>query len=156
VNCYLPCFQLRLICQLLPAGYCCTLYLFKVHLGGAATSTLSGRLCLFKVRTGVCPSTLLQWRVLQASCSCRLYLFKVHQEDFPSPLLWCTQCAPALCYMSFSFPCLLFSFCFFFHLFPRVGARLSRGICWLYPRGGFGGILCHLFAHLLVYISQAH
>jgi hypothetical protein len=49
----------------------------------------------------------------------------------------------------FSVLCLLFSFSWV------LGVILSRGLCCFYPRGGCGSTACHLFAHLLVCISQA-
>jgi hypothetical protein len=56
-----------------------------------------------------------------------------------------------LCCMSFSVPCLLFSF---FFLFAERGSAYL-GAMLVYPRGGCGNTVCRLFAHLLVCISQA-
>jgi hypothetical protein len=57
-----------------------------------------------------------------------------------------------ICCMSFSVPCVLFSFVFFF----SVGwGSVCPGVMLVYPRGRCGNTTCCLFAHLLVCISQA-
>jgi hypothetical protein len=57
-----------------------------------------------------------------------------------------------LFYMSFSIFCLLFS-CFSLILWGR--GQSFQGALLVYPRSGCGDIVCCLFAHLLVCISQA-
>jgi hypothetical protein len=61
-----------------------------------------------------------------------------------------------LCCVSFSVPCLLFSFlfCFVFCFLPGR-TQSVQGVMLVYPRSGCGSTTCHLFAHLLVCISQA-
>jgi hypothetical protein len=54
--------------------------------------------------------------------------------------------------MSFSVPCLLLSFVLFF---CGVGGHSVQGAMLVYPRSGCGNITFRLFAHLLVWVSQA-
>jgi hypothetical protein len=94
------------------------------------------------------------WCLLLAIYYCRLFLLKVPMESsfLLFPLLWPAQSTPPLCCMSFSVPCLLFRF---FFLFWGSRAQSVQGAMLVYPRGGCGSTMCHLFAHLLVCISQA-
>jgi hypothetical protein len=104
------------------------------------------RLCLFKVHTGNCSSPPL-WHI---GYCCRLCLFKGHMGDCPSPFSSVFEMPPLLLHA-------LFSSLFIIQVFflPRVEVSLSRGAMPVYPRGGCGSTTCHLFAHLLVCISQA-
>jgi hypothetical protein len=52
-----------------------------------------------------------------------------------SPLLWCAQSTPPPHCISFSVPCLLLNFFFFF---CRAGFSLSRGLCWFIPGTAVG------------------
>jgi hypothetical protein len=104
VRCHLPYFRQRLICHLLPAGYCC-------------------RLCFLRVSV----------------------------ESCPSPLLQCTQGTPPSLLHVLSPPCLLFSFFFFL----QGRGQSVQGAKLVYPRGGCRDTAGHLFAHLLVCVSQA-
>jgi hypothetical protein len=84
-----------------------------------------------------------QTHLLQQAC-----LLKVHLGTCPSPFLQSTQGICPFCYMSFSVPCFLFSF-----FSPRWGHTVHRAML-VYPRVGCGNTTCHLFAHLLVCVSQ--
>jgi hypothetical protein len=57
------------------------------------------------------------------------------QETAPTPFSSALKVPHPLCYMSFSVPCLLFSFCF------QGGISLSRGLCWFMPGVAVG---CHM------------
>jgi hypothetical protein len=162
VNCYLPCFRLQLICCLLPARYCCRLclkftwfpappllsggepcrpatvagFIYLKFVGpqepGAATPTFSGRLCLFKVSMGDCPSPLLLWRVLQAGYCGRLCLFKICLENCPSHLLWCALGTPP------SLLHVLFSSLFIIQYFFSWGrGQTVQEAMLVYPRGAW-------------------
>jgi hypothetical protein len=72
-----------------------------------------------------------------------------------SPLLRCTQSTLPPCCVSFSVPCLLFSFRFFvfvFVFFCEAGVSLSRGLCWFVP-GVAVGVPCA--AYLLTCWSES-
>jgi hypothetical protein len=56
-----------------------------------------------------------------------------------------------LCYVSFVFFSCLFSIQFFVF---QSGGQSVHGAMLLYPRGGCGGTMCHLSAHLVVCVSQ--
>jgi hypothetical protein len=53
------------------------------------------------------------------------------------------------CCVSFSIPCLLFSFC----VYVCVQCGSAKGAMLIYPRGDWVNTACCLFAHLLVCIS---
>jgi hypothetical protein len=59
-----------------------------------------------------------------------------------------------LCCVSFSVPCLLFSFVLLLFFLQGGDQSVQRALL-AYPRGGCGSTACCLFAHLLVCISQA-
>jgi hypothetical protein len=107
-------------------------------------------LCLLKVCMENCISSLLWWKGLPASYCCRLCLLKVHVKSstllLPPSLVHSKH--STLCSMSFSVPCLLFSFLW-------GGGQSVQGDLLVYPRGGCGSTTCHLFAHLLVCVSHA-
>jgi hypothetical protein len=60
------------------------------------------------------------------------------RETSPPPFSIVLKVPCPFCYMSFSVPCLLFSF------FPRVWVRLSRGLCWFIPSAAVG-ITCVMY-----------
>jgi hypothetical protein len=83
-------------------------------------------------------------------CLSSLCLLKVHMEIssllLPSSPVCLQHPAPsAAC--SISAPFLLFSFVFFF--FCRVWGQSVQEAMLVYPRGGCGNNMCHLFAHFL-------
>jgi hypothetical protein len=51
--------------------------------------------------------------------------------------------------------CVLFNPLFIIQFFLWGGCQSVQGAMLVYPRGGCGSTTCHLFAHLLVCISQA-
>jgi hypothetical protein len=86
-----------------------------------------------------------QWKGLPAVYCCRLCSLKVHMESCPSPLLGFST---PLCCVSFSVP-------YYSVFFLWGGGQSVQGALLVYPRGGCGSTTCHLFAHLLVCVSQA-
>jgi hypothetical protein len=86
-------------------------------------------------------------------CLSSLCLLKVRMEIssvlFPLPPVLLEHPAP-------SAACSFFS-CFFIIqvlFFVGQGVSLSKGAVLVYPWGGCGNTMCHLFAHLLVCVSQ--
>jgi hypothetical protein len=101
---------------------------------------------LFSGRETCQPATFagsVYWKFVQRAAPCS------------SPFLRCAQSIPP------SLLHVLFSSLFiiqFFVLFCFVlwsGGRSIQGAMLVYPRGGCGSTMCHLFAHLLVCVSQA-
>jgi hypothetical protein len=71
----------------------------------------------------------------------------------PHPLLRCAQCTLCpLVHVLFSSLFIIQGFCF---VFFGDGGQTVQGAMLVYPRGSCGNTACHLFAHLLVCISQA-
>jgi hypothetical protein len=127
-------FRQQLICHLLSAIYFC-------------------RLCLLKIQAESCPTfsslveRLVSQLLLQAlftESSCREQLLAL------PPFSGVLKAFRPLCCMSFSVPCLLFSFLFCFVLFCGVGVGPSRGLCWFIP-GVAVGVPCATY--LLTYWS---
>jgi hypothetical protein len=89
----------------------------------------------------------------QPFCFSSLCLLKVCTElsSLPPPTLFCMLRAPRpLCCV------FLFSSLFIIQFFFLWGGVQSvQGAMLVYPRGGCGNAMCHLFAHLLVCVSQA-
>jgi hypothetical protein len=88
------------------------------------------KLCLLKVCMESCSSPLLQWRGLSASYFYKFCLLKFHVafSSLPLPPFSGELKAPHLLYcMSFSVPCLVFSF-----VFARWG-QFVQGLCWFIP-----------------------
>jgi hypothetical protein len=82
----------------------------------------------------------------------RLCLLKVHVEISSSPLLWCVQCTlPPLLHVPFQF---LVYYSVVVVVFWGRGQSV-QGAMLVYPRSSCWNTICHLFAHLLVRISQA-
>jgi hypothetical protein len=135
VNCYLPYFRQWLICHLLLAIYFCRLCLLKVHVESSSLFPppfSGGGACLLATFAG-----FVYWEFAWRAAPCSF------------PLLWCTQSTLPVCCVSFSVPCLLFSF----FLWGR--GQSVWGAMLVYPRGGCVSTTCCLFAHLLLCISQA-
>jgi hypothetical protein len=83
--------------------------------------------------------------------------FSWRSASCPSPLLQCAYSTPSpSAVFSFAVPCFLFQFFgFFFFFFCRVGGQSAQWAILVYSRGGCGNTAWHLFAHLLVCVSQA-
>jgi hypothetical protein len=75
--------------------------------------------------------------------------FTCSSAPCPSPPSLVHSVHLALCCVSFSVPCLLFSFCF-----CGVGGQSVHRAMLVYPRGSCGNTIWRLFAHLLVCISK--
>jgi hypothetical protein len=91
----------------------------------------------------------------QPVCLSSLCLLKVCTEimslPFPPSLVPSEHPDPSVTCL-FSVPCLLF------HFFAFIFAGGGQSVQWsmlVYPRGSCGNTACHLFALLLVHISQA-
>jgi hypothetical protein len=133
VSCLSPLLQWRG----LPAGYLYSLCLLKFNKDSSSLIT-----------------PLLWWRGLPAIYFCRLCLLKVHMESGSVlflPFLVCSKHPAPLCCMSFSVPCLLFSF----WCFLQGRGQSVQGAIQVYPRSGCGSTTCCFFVHLLVCIAQA-
>jgi hypothetical protein len=127
VNCYLPYFKHWFICCLLSVVYFCRLCLLKVHVGELPL-----------------PSSLVEGLVI--GYFFRPCLLKVHMGFSSLPL----PPSPA------SLLHVLFSSLFVIQVFFFAGCGSAwPGSMLVYPRSGCGNTMCHLFAHLLVCISQA-
>jgi hypothetical protein len=111
----------------------------------------------------------LQWSVPHFSCCYSIPLSKHTRgggttpafsclfslrEGMPLPHFLELRAPHPLCYMSFFFQLLVYySVCFF--LFSLGGSQSVQGAMLICPRVVCGSTTCHLFAHLVVCISQA-
>jgi hypothetical protein len=128
--------------RVLPACYSCSAYLFSIQSGNCPLLCYtSATVASLKTCWGE-PPNLPTLAGLFIYSLCRCLLLPISPElKAPCPL----------CYMSFSVPCLLFSFFFFLQGWDQS----VQGSMLVYPRGGCGSTVCHSFAHLLVCTSQA-
>jgi hypothetical protein len=131
VNHFLPYFRQQLITCLLSAVYFFRLVYWK-FIRRAAPPPLSSLL-------------LLQVLFTESSCGDQLLA--------PLPFSSVLRAPHPLCWVSFSVPCLLFTF--FFFLWGKGQSVQSSML--VYPRVNHcsGTTMCHLFTHLLVCVSQA-
>jgi hypothetical protein len=133
VDCYLPYFKQWLITCLLSAIYFCRLCFLKVH---TEFSSLPFSPSLVQ--------RLVSHLLLQA-----LFTESSHGDQLlaPLPSLVCSD------HPTLSAAC-TFQFLVYYSVF-LWGWGQSVPVMLVYPRGGCGNIACHLFAHLLVCVSQA-
>jgi hypothetical protein len=141
--------------------YSSRLYLFRVLLGACPSPFLQSRVLpacyscsayLFSIQSGNCPLLCYTSATVASLKTCwgeppnlptlaGLFIYSLCR-CLPLPISPELKAPCPLCYMSFSVPCLLFSFFFF----CRAGINLSRGLCWFTP-GVAVGVLCA--THLL-------
>jgi hypothetical protein len=116
---------------------------------GTALLPLSGEACCMSATVASLAHLKLtvgshQFHLLWQAC-----LFKVRMGACPFPFVRSSRHPALFATCPFQF------FVFYSVFFPQGRSRTVQGAMLVYPRGGCGDTTCHLFAHLLVCVSQA-